>query len=169
MSERIEASPEREDLATKPCSGCKQSKPIDAFGIRKDRNQRLPRCRDCMKAARRAWYRQNREYVAAYQRDYESRTRRRAHLKKYGITPDDFDELMIIQSGACAACGGSQTYVAVHLDVDHCHVTGRVRGLLCRRCNTAIGLAKESPTLLRELAAYLRDRSAASAPTKSGR
>ncbi|WP_113701922.1 endonuclease VII domain-containing protein [Nonomuraea lactucae] len=168
MSERTQDVSGQEAETAKLCPGCEQVKPLTAFGIRRGRGgQRIPRCRDCMNAAKRAWYQRNREVVADYQRKYEKRTGRRASLKKYGLRPQDFDALVEAQNGVCAACNEPQAQHASYLDVDHCHKTGRVRGLLCRRCNKTIGLAKEDPLLLLGLAAYLRRSSAVGLPTGS--
>lgn len=64
---------------------------------------------------------------------------RRSHLKrKYGITPEPYDALLAEQEGGCAICGRPpRSDIALH--VDHEHGTGRIRGLLCFRCNNALG------------------------------
>lgn len=61
---------------------------------------------------------------------------RRANLKQYGITIEQFDAMVISQGGRCALC---QKTVEHTLNVDHCHQTSQVRGLLCRGCNVALG------------------------------
>jgi hypothetical protein len=74
--------------------------------------------------------------------------RRRADLKtKYGMTQDDYERLLAAQGGKCALCGTDQIgrygknakWKSGHWQVDHCHRTGRVRGLLCHQCNVRIG------------------------------
>lgn len=76
---------------------------------------------------------------------------RRSHLKKaYGITPEDYDAMLARQGGLCAICRN-----AAKLVVDHNHVTGKVRGLLCPECNQAIGLLKENRESLRNAVVYL--------------
>ena len=55
---------------------------------------------------------------------------------KYGLSNEDFLKMANAQDGKCAACGSHQTKV---LEVDHNHVTGKVRGLLCRKCNSKLG------------------------------
>jgi hypothetical protein len=77
--------------------------------------------------------------------------RRRIHLKaKYGITPEEFDRMADAQQGLCGICGEDKQLV-----VDHCHDTGRVRGLLCRQCNAAIGQLRDDPALLRHALEWL--------------
>jgi hypothetical protein len=63
------------------------------------------------------------------------------YMKKYGITVEQFDAMVIAQKGLCAACGHAPTG---RLHVDHDHETERVRGLLCLPCNMALGFL-ESP------------------------
>jgi hypothetical protein len=77
--------------------------------------------------------------------------------KVYGISWADYEAMFERQGGACAICKRT----GVTLCVDHCHLTGEVRGLLCIRCNSAIGFFSDDPTLLQTAAAYLqaaRDR-----------
>ena len=77
-------------------------------------------------------------------------------LREYGLTPKDYDRILEEQNGLCATCEkhpGDR-----NLDVDHCHETGRVRGLLCNNCNRALGYAKDDPKVLRRMAEYLERR-----------
>lgn len=81
------------------------------------------------------------------------------HLKKnYGLTSDDYDKLLEDQNGSCAICGRLPTGGATstrNLHVDHDHKTGKIRGLLCQKCNPALGQFNDEPALLRAAAAYL--------------
>jgi len=70
-----------------------------------------------------------------------------------GITLDDYDQLLTQQGGGCAACGEPPTTIRLH--IDHDHVTGQIRGLLCRHCNSALGYGRDDPKILRGLADYL--------------
>lgn len=79
--------------------------------------------------------------------------KRKAWLKSaYGLTPEGFDTLLEAQNMACAGC--LEPFNTTPL-VDHCHVTGKVRGLLCKSCNTTLGMSHDNPQTLRRLAAYL--------------
>lgn len=81
-------------------------------------------------------------------------TSRKAHLKlDYGLTLEEFDAMEAAQQGKCYACGQVPT---TRLCVDHNHTTGQVRGLLCKGCNTALGMANENPATLQALAEYIR-------------
>lgn len=64
----------------------------------------------------------------------------KASIKKsYDLTPDQYDELLDAQRGVCAICEQAQNPRYAHFDIDHDKLTGSVRGLLCRRCNTGLG------------------------------
>jgi len=79
------------------------------------------------------------------------------HLqRKYGITLSDYDELLRKQGG-CAICGVTEPggRFNKHFHVDHDHQTGKIRGLLCYRCNTSIGAFGDSAELLRHAVKYL--------------
>ncbi|MFD5069164.1 endonuclease VII domain-containing protein [Streptomyces sp. NPDC058369] len=73
----------------------------------------------------------------------------------YGLKPGEYDYLFQAQDGRCAICGGTRRQ---RLSVDHCHKTGRVRGLLCRMCNgRLLTAARDNPETLRKAASYLED------------
>lgn len=74
-------------------------------------------------------------------------------LKKYGLTPEQFQEMLKRQDSKCAICGNHQQYR--QLSIDHCHKTGKVRGLLCTSCNRGIGYFYDSPYRLKNAAKYL--------------
>jgi len=90
------------------------------------------------------------------QRAYYFSSKRQAHLKhKYGISPEKFAAMELSQGGMCAICFRSPGLRA--LDVDHDHITGRVRGLLCWNCNTLLGRANDSVGILESAIAYLNN------------
>jgi hypothetical protein len=79
--------------------------------------------------------------------------------KSYGIKSEDYDRMLIEQSGVCFICGEPETKIVkgrlIKLAVDHCHGTGEIRGLLCHSCNVALGLLKDDSALLRKAADYI--------------
>lgn len=83
---------------------------------------------------------------------------RKARLKKYGLTLEQYDEMLIAQDGGCAICGESESS-GKSLSVDHDHKTGQVRELLCRKCNSTLGYMREDPQLLMAAATYLMKHS----------
>jgi hypothetical protein len=96
------------------------------------------------------WYHKNKEKVRTYYRE----NRRNAHLKhKYGITLEQYNSLLTKQNGVCAICGNPPREKL--LDTDHDHDTGKIRGLLCWRCNGLLGRARDSIEILESAIEYL--------------
>ena len=164
--------------AGKTCWKCGSFKSFDEFhratGM-KDGHR--GECKDCSRADRRQWYQQNREKVIAkvqrwreenperYQEwlkknraensEQRRESNRRGHLRrKYGLSIEVYEFLCLVQDQKCAICGEE----VEKLHVDHEHGTGRVRGLLCGKCNKAIGLLNDDPELLSAAARYLQKR-----------
>lgn len=85
---------------------------------------------------------------------------RKTTLKSYGLNHDSYDELLRNQKGLCAICNRKETAkrngVYKNLSVDHNHTTGKVRGLLCQRCNVSIGLFEDRPDFMLNAIKYLQ-------------
>jgi hypothetical protein len=116
--------------------------------------------REAVLRARREWYHRNRDAMLVYWKKYnsENKDRRRWIVRKckYGITPSEFESLLERQNGKCAICDAEFAKVQARAPhIDHCSETGRIRGLLCSRCNTGIGLLQHSPRILVEAINYL--------------
>ena len=82
--------------------------------------------------------------------EYKDGVKSRTLKYKYGISLADFNLLKEKQNGKCAICGMDEI-----LYVDHCHTTKRVRGLLCQKCNTAIGFFKDNVDNIAKAITYL--------------
>lgn len=106
----------------------------------------------CHKHYNARWRSENLETVRARQRGVDQRAKNLKH--NYGLTVEEFEALLLAQAGVCAICS-QPSRSAKPLCVDHCHVTGRVRGLLCQHCNTAIGMMEDSTDRLKKAIAYL--------------
>jgi hypothetical protein len=75
-------------------------------------------------------------------------------LRRYGLTPEEYDLMLVLQDGLCAICHRPPT--DIKLAVDHDHETGTVRGLLCPSCNNGLGRFRDDPALLTRAADYLK-------------
>jgi hypothetical protein len=79
--------------------------------------------------------------------------------KEFGITAEDYKSMLQGQNGVCAICKKPETATRlgtiIKMPVDHCHKTGKVRGLLCDRCNKGLGQFLDDPDVLRSAAKYL--------------
>jgi len=82
---------------------------------------------------------------------------RRATLKKFGLEEDVYHKLLFKQKFKCWICKTHQDELDIHLCIDHNHVTGTIRGLLCHNCNTGLGQFKDNPKLLRRAIKYLKE------------
>lgn len=101
---------------------------------------------EAVSTSQRGWRQRNRARVKAYWRAHR--------LRRYGVTEEWFREQLVGQAGRCGICGdvmapGPGTHI------DHDHRSGRVRGLLCSNCNTALGLMGDSPRILLAAVRYL--------------
>ena len=98
----------------------------------------------------RRWKRENPERATYLRRRWMLR-------EKYGITPEQYDEMLAAQGGGCAICGRTESgrSQSGHLLVDHDAQTGQVRGLLCHPCNVSLGHFRDDPDLLVAAAMYL--------------
>lgn len=89
----------------------------------------------------------------------QERTRRSNLKQSYGITLEQYEAMFAAQGGVCGACGqvetGRNAHGVVSLAVDHDHDTGRIRGLLCMKCNRALGLIGDSIEAVENLRRYL--------------
>jgi len=158
---------------TRKCSCCKIEKPLSEFyKIKNGTSGVRPACKECSAKKEREKYGENAEFrwsklskQAQKLRDdpeflakHRMRTRR-WHLKKhYGITLEQFDGMLKEQNNCCAICGSTsiQGIQKTRMVVDHCHKTGKTRGLLCDLCNTALGKFKDSHETLTKAIEYLK-------------
>ena len=131
----------------KTCSRCSRELPFTSFH-KKGRGYRRPECKDCFKAARPRAGGASAAGIAAsdkaaYQRYY-----------KYGLTDEDYEQMLAAQGGVCAICESPDPRASAW-QVDHDHKTGRVRGLLCRPCNVALGLLSDDVIRMARAIRYL--------------
>lgn len=101
-----------------------------------------------------------REYAKEYnQTDKGKRVVLSKALKhRYGITLEEYEVLLESQNFKCKICGSKENTQGWRLAVDHCHKTGRVRGLLCHNCNRALGLFKDNAENLKKAIWYVEER-----------
>lgn len=125
---------------------------------RKAEEQRRRRASEKGRAWSKEYY--SRPEVKAKKRELSRRPsqvdsrRNCAYKKDFGITLETYKQLVIAQAGLCLICGKTEKR---RLAVDHDHVSGKVRGLLCGNCNRGLGLFKDNPRLLANAIAYITD------------
>lgn len=115
--------------------------------------------KDRIDAANKQWREENPDFFAAnYQANRKQRifnAREWTLKRRFGLSLKDYDDMLLAQNGVCAICGGRDKNR--RLAVDHCHHTGRVRGLLCRDCNVSLGLMREDCSRLSAAISYLQE------------
>lgn len=154
----------------KVCTKCETNKPLSHFG--KDTSKRdglHSSCKACRKISydiyvanpevREARRKRSKAWAAANPERAKRGVLNATLKKKYGISADQYDAMLDHQDFKCAICGSRESSWG-SLAIDHCHKTGKVRGLLCFNCNTSIGKLNDDPALLRRAAEYLEESSA---------
>lgn len=116
------------------------------------------------KARKREWYQNNKEYFKNYAQDNKetiAKNYRLSHVKrKYNLDAEEYLQMLLDQNNKCLICKKAETNKTTNgdirpLSVDHCHKTGRVRGLLCNQCNAGLGNFKDNLESLRSAVEYL--------------
>jgi hypothetical protein len=147
------------------CKRCGGPKEVREHRSGKRAGKVLWRCRSCRNAYQRERQANVPEVRRAYLNAYRASDAGKRMLlggelrKSYGITVDDYDRMLVAQNGVCAVCRRHETVrrnnTLRRLSVDHDHETGRVRGLLCSKCNRGMGYYEDDPARLRAAADYL--------------
>lgn len=131
------------------CPRCQQWRPLDEYNKgSRTKHGTATYCKSCSVQWASEW--------GKSERGRRSRHRSRV-LYEYNLSAAEFEALKSAQNDQCKICQ-QEPDNGKELCVDHCHGTGRVRGLLCDRCNRAIGYLKESPALLRAAADYIEQQ-----------
>lgn len=107
---------------------------------------------------KKEWYEKNKQRISKqskkrYQKN-KLKVKERNLKKQYGLTLDDWNNLFLTQHSRCAVCR-TDTPEGMGWATDHCHTTGKVRGILCNFCNTGLGLFKDNILVLQEAIKYL--------------
>lgn len=141
----------KQDIATqsKVCCVCEVSKPFAEFyNFKNKSDNKSYRCKPCDDEARWKYRENNLASIKVLERE-------RTLKFKYGIGVKDYDQMLEKQGGCCAICGSKQTRGTHSFSVDHCHITGMVRGLLCNNCNRGLGLLGDTIEGLMKAVKYL--------------
>lgn len=108
-------------------------------------------CRPCATEKSREWRKQN--------ADRRKASKTRAHAKaRYGLTLEEYTAAIAHASGTCDICGLDTSKTKKGSQLDHCHRTGKIRGVLCSKCNTGLGLFDDNIEVLLKAVAYLTEK-----------
>lgn len=149
------------------CSACKQHKEITEFCKNKNSLNGIHyRCKQCQKVNWNNFVKAHPNYTKKYRSENKEKVLTReknwrkvnAHKLKayklkgrYGISLEEFNNLLINQKNECKIC----LKKCKILHVDHCHKTGKIRGLLCVNCNQGIGSLKEDTNIMKNAIKYI--------------
>lgn len=131
----------------KKCSQCSEIKKLSEFSKDKSRKDGVDSyCKPCRYKRNRYWAEENKE-------SYRESTRNTRRKIEYGINPEEFNRLLEDQHYRCAICKISIDQTS-HLD--HCHNTGTVRGILCKKCNLGLGFFDDNIDKLYSSIEYIK-------------
>jgi Recombination endonuclease VII len=133
------------------CTRCGEADLTKFYCIR---GRRKAICKKCDIADKSRQQKANPEAYHARMKKWRETNKDYQRKWTYGLSQEDYDAMIASQNGVCRICGHiPDEGKAFH--VDHCHATGKVRGLLCSRCNTGLGMFRDDPDALRKAADYL--------------
>lgn len=159
------------EIKERYCSGCNTIKVITDFVKDKyDKTGYTYRCKICRSIKQKEWVKNNKEKVRILNlKNREKRkiyysspegieSSRRAHLKRmFNLTLEEFNQKLEEQNYRCALCEGTETRDKHKVfAVDHDHSNGKIRGLLCWKCNSGLGLFNDNTILLEKAINYLK-------------
>lgn len=134
----------------KTCSKCGKTKSQKEFTKRpSSKDGFCSWCKQCNKEAIKKRYAENPEY--------RKQVKSNKYLREFGITLEDYNLMYEEQNGNCAICKEHSSTHDRLLAIDHCHTTGKIRKLLCKNCNLALGLIKENKETLNTMISYLEE------------
>jgi hypothetical protein len=134
---------------------CHIEKPLTSYRSRGGTMTHLlkSRCNSCLYSEHKRWAEENPDRIREY-RDKDSWTLSKRCARR-GITPEQLIDTYDRQEECCAIC--KKEIQLSESAIDHNHVTGEFRGVLCKQCNRALGMFRDSPTILRNAIDYLED------------
>ena len=128
------------------CSTCKEIKPKDGFAKRNNASRGYAYC--CKSCINKAIHKSPRKKEVRWDQQLRN---------KYGITLEEYNTILESQNGKCRICETEECLSGKRMAVDHNHQTGKVRGILCFKCNTGLGKFMDSIDLLKQAASYLKE------------
>ena len=147
-------------MPSKSCTKCGNLKPLGEFyNDMRSKDKKKYHCKTCDDKINKKWIEDNRKIYNIRRLEYRNKNRekiilsnRNSQLMKYNIDNDKYDYLLKSQNGVCKICQKTDNR---RLSIDHDHKTGEVRGLLCRKCNSALGLLDDNPQVINNALVYL--------------
>lgn len=141
----------------KYCPSCKKIKNVDEFSTMKVRNGIASHCKECNRQKLQDYYNTEKGKEANKNRYEKNKIRLKNNklIRDYGITYDEYVEMLNQQNGICIICGKTEEDNGKMLAVDHDHKTNKVRELLCSSCNLVIGFIEKNNLDFEKLKKYI--------------
>ena len=144
----------------KKCTKCNQIKTVTEFNkAKKNKDGLNTRCRSCNNAYSREWAQKNKKRHSNNYQNWRKNNLEHANdldrLRSYGLPKGRYTKILTLQKNCCAICKTNTPAPKKTFCVDHCHKTGKVRGLLCLNCNTMLGHAKDDVERLKAAIKFL--------------
>ena len=130
----------------KTCYACKTEKSVTEF-YKSNVNYYQKECKDCCRIRKYKWYQTESGKLSSANTKLK---------RRFGITLEQFNQMYEKQNGKCLICDATESLLGHRLAVDHCHTTGKIRGLLCKSCNVALGGFKDNIENLKRAIEYLK-------------
>jgi hypothetical protein len=148
-------------METKKCTKCGIEKSLDEYyNESRVKDGKQARCKQCAKDYYNTYRKTNpdiyRKASLKHWHNLNLKKKQERWIKRYGITLEQYEKMYAKQNGVCKICK-NPCVTRNLLSVDHCHTTGKVRGLLCVKCNTALGMLNDNIALLSNAILYLKD------------
>lgn len=145
----------------KKCNRCKIERSIEEFHIHKKCiGGRTTICKYCVSKSCKEWQDKNKDKMKEYRKKnsktHSEKYRENFIKNKYGISSLEYESLLVQQNYQCKICKSQIKNKRLH--IDHCHNTGKIRGLLCSNCNTSLGLIKDNIQTLKDMILYLENK-----------
>lgn len=135
----------------KTCISCREVKPLtDFYSVKEGKRSQRPHsyCKPCTNRKQREWDKSHPDRVKARSRRYNLK-------REYGMSIEDFDQMLARQDGRCSICLSPSPKWKHGWNIDHCHKTGKIRAILCSNCNKTLGLLGESIPTLHRMIQYI--------------
>lgn len=144
-------------MITKLCGICKETLPIESFHkCSREKSGYQQWCKTCRKSHN---HEERKQYFRDFYHANPEKYLNHTYKKNYGITLEEYNEMLAQQKGVCAICSNTCNSFR-RLAVDHDHATGKIRGLLCGNCNKGLGVYHDNIQLLQNAIKYLENHNA---------
>lgn len=146
-------------MELKECCKCLSFKTLDQFSLDRSKKSGIrPYCKECQREYKKSYLKKYPDRVKESDRKYKEANKKENYRwdnlrQKYNLSEEDYNILLHSQDNLCKVCSKFLTYP----HIDHCHKTGKIRGILCPSCNTGLGKLGDTVEGVRKALEYLEE------------